>query len=275
MAGRDASHDAVGAGGCPFIRPGSIVQRVWGDVDAILLVFAGSAAEFALNRAVDWLFVTGALPADPIGRFFSTASYAQDIAFGDASTAERALARIRLAHQTVERRRGQRISARAHRDVLYMLVDYSERAHRVLERPCTVVEREELWSDFRRIGCGLGIPDLPADYAAWRRDREEHMRHDLAFSEYTARLFDAYRRHLGAWRFQLLLGIQGALVPERVRQLAGLPRPWLRPGFALLPMLGALGLRQLLRQALVPAQHRPALERLERRPRSELRAGRL
>ena len=28
----------------------------------ILLIFAGSAAEFALNRAVDWLFFTGNMP---------------------------------------------------------------------------------------------------------------------------------------------------------------------------------------------------------------------
>ncbi|MDQ3244245.1 MAG: DUF2236 domain-containing protein, partial [Gemmatimonadota bacterium] len=43
----------------------------------VLLVFAGSAAEFALNRAVDWLFFTGELPRDPIGRLFSTAAYSQ------------------------------------------------------------------------------------------------------------------------------------------------------------------------------------------------------
>jgi hypothetical protein len=38
----------------------------------VLLVFAGSAAEFALNRAVDWLFFTGKVPSDPIGRLFGS-----------------------------------------------------------------------------------------------------------------------------------------------------------------------------------------------------------
>ena len=42
-----------------FVKPGSIVRRIWGDGDMVLLVFAGSAAEYALNRAVDWLFYTG------------------------------------------------------------------------------------------------------------------------------------------------------------------------------------------------------------------------
>ena len=35
-----------------FVPGGSIVRKIWGDPDLILLIFAGSAAEFALNRAV-------------------------------------------------------------------------------------------------------------------------------------------------------------------------------------------------------------------------------
>jgi hypothetical protein len=101
----------------------------------VLLVFAGSAAEFALNRAVDWLFFTGKLPGDPIGRLFTTAGYAQQIVFADEPTAARTLDRIRAAHEAVERQRGQSIPDWAHRDVLYMLIDYSERAHELLARP--------------------------------------------------------------------------------------------------------------------------------------------
>lgn len=246
-----------------FIRPGSIVRRVWGDADCILLVFAGSAAEFALSRAVDWLFVTGALPADPVGRFFSTAAYAQRIAFGDRERAERAMGTIRAAHAAVESLRGGRIPAWAHRDVLYMLVGYSERAFRVLHRPLTGSEREELWRDFRKIGAGLGIPDLPEGYDRWRTDRERHMRRDLAFSRHTAELYRSYRRHLGAWRFALLLGLQGALAPEPVRRLLRLPGPWLRPALATYPAVAGLGLRGVMRKALVPAEHLDAVGRLD------------
>ena len=80
---------AAGTGrdpGTDFVDPGSVVRRIWGDGDMVLLVFAGSAAEFALNRAVDWLFFTGKLPGDPIGRLFSTAGHAQQIVFADAAT---------------------------------------------------------------------------------------------------------------------------------------------------------------------------------------------
>ena len=91
----------------PFACHDSIVRTIWGDADTILFVFAGSAAEFALNRAVDWLFYTGKLPADPLGRLFSTAGFAQDIAFVDEATALRSLERIRAAHGAVERSRGR------------------------------------------------------------------------------------------------------------------------------------------------------------------------
>jgi hypothetical protein len=66
-----------------FVDPGSIVRTIWGDPDLVLLIFAGSAAEFALNRAVDWLFFMGEIPRDPIGRLFSTVRYAQEIVFVD------------------------------------------------------------------------------------------------------------------------------------------------------------------------------------------------
>jgi len=47
-----------------FVDRRSIVRRIWGDPDLVLLIFAGAAAEFALNRAVDWLFFTGEIPRD-------------------------------------------------------------------------------------------------------------------------------------------------------------------------------------------------------------------
>lgn len=249
----------------PFVRPGSIVQRIWGDADLVLLVFAGAAAEFALNRAVDWLFVTRALPADPLGRLFSTAAYAQDIVFADTATARRAFARIRAAHEGVERRRGGRIPEWAHRDVLYLLVDYSERSYSALHGPLSPSDRQELWSVFRRVGEGLGIPALPDGYSGWRADRERHLARDLAFSAHTAELYAAYRHQLGPWRYAILRHVQAALVPESVRRMLDLPRrAWLRPVLPLYPALARLGLRSLVRRALVPVGRLAAVQRLDR-----------
>ena len=247
-----------------FVDRDSVVRKIWGNADMILLVFAGSAAEFALNRAVDWLFFTGKLPNDPIGRLFSTAGYSQKIVFADASTAARTLERIRHVHRAVEQGRGARIPDWAHRDVLYMLVDYSERAHEMLSRPLTAREQDELYDVFRRVGAGLGISDLPETYPAWRVDREHHMHRDLENGEGTDALYSAYRIHLGSLRYRLLLRIQSILAPSHVLGLLGLtPARWLRSMVRLYPLLVRMRLRPLLQRLLVPSALLPAVRELD------------
>ena len=230
----------------------------------VLLVFAGSAAEFALNRAVDWLFFTGRLPADPIGRLFATASYAQHIVFADVVTATSTLERINAVHAAIERERGQAIPAWAHRDVLYMLIDYSERAHEMLARPLTLEERDDLYDVFFRVGSGLRIPDLPRSYRQWKTDREVHLRRDLANSDGTKELYARYRSTIGAWRYQLLLRLQSILVPEHVRHLLRLESAdWLRPLLRLYPILVRAGLRSTIQRLLIPSAHLPAIRDLD------------
>jgi hypothetical protein len=57
-------------------------------------------------------------------------------------------------------------------------------------------------------------------------DRKEHMVRDLANSRHTSLLFESYRRHLGTWRYYLLLQVQALLVPPDVRRLLRLtPNP--------------------------------------------------
>lgn len=241
------------------------MRTIWGNADTILLVFAGSAAEFALNRAVDWLFFTGNLPRDPIGRLFSTARFAQEIVFVDEATAQRTLDRIRAAHQAVEQRRGQAMPDWANRDVLYMLMDYSQRAYELLHRPLTLTEQQDNFDVFRRVGVGLQIPDLPASYADWRVDRQLHLEHDLAYSSYTEALYQQYRRKLGPWRYDLLLQTQALLVPDRVRQLLRLaPRAPLSRLLWLYPVMNRLRLRSVAQRILMPPRYLDDVRRLDR-----------
>ncbi|HEX9983168.1 MAG TPA: oxygenase MpaB family protein [Thermoanaerobaculia bacterium] len=253
-------HDRV----ADFVDGDSVVRRIWGNGDIVLLVFAGSAAEFALNRAVDWLFFTGKLPRDPIGRLFSTAAYAQQIVFADVNTASAALARIRAAHTAVERQRGQQIPDWAHRDVLYMLIDYSERAHELLARPLTAPEQHELYDVFYRVGLGLRIPELPSTYAEWKADRDRHLYRDLLNGDGTAALYAQYRKHLGRWRYQLLLRVQSILTPEHVQYLLRLkPATWLRPLVRFYPVLVRMGLRSMIQRLLMPANYLAQVQALD------------
>jgi uncharacterized protein (DUF2236 family) len=231
----------------------------------VLLVFAGAAAEFALNRAVDWLFFTGELPRDPIGRLFSTAAYSQHIVFADVATAARTLERIRAVHEAVESKRAERIPDWAHRDVLYMLIDYSERAHEALSGPLSAAEQRELYAVFNRVGTGLGIPGLPRTYDEWRVDREVHLLRDLAHGDGTKALYAQYRNHLGPWRYRLLLRIQAMLAPPHVRSLLGLTKAEaLRTLTRFYPVLVRAGLRRLIQQLLMPPKYLPAVRGLDR-----------
>jgi hypothetical protein len=245
--------------------PPTIVRQIWGDADVILLVFAGSAAEFALNKAVDWLFYTGKLPADPIGRLFSTVQYAQQIVFSDTQRAEQAVSRMAHIHAGVEAKRGYDIPAWAYRDVLYMLIDYSERAYTLLHRPLTDSERADLFETFRQVGAGMHVPDLPATYADFQADRERHLARDLQRSDYTDRLFQRYREELGDWRYTLLLQAQSLLVPAQVRTLLPLPsHPPLGYLMWLYPLLNALKLRALVQRVLMPTAYLARVQALDK-----------
>jgi uncharacterized protein (DUF2236 family) len=239
-----------------FVQPGSIVRQIWGDADVILLIFAGSAAEFALNRAVDWLFFTGKLPADPIARLFSTVRYAQEIVFAPEVKARQAIARMAAIHGGVEQKRGYQIPDWAYRDVLYMLIDYSRSAYETLHRPLTDDELQEIFSTFREVGAGMGVPNLPDTYEAWKADRQAHLNQDLVRSEYTDKLFQRYREQLGEWRYDLLRQSQALLVPKQVRRLLDLPqKPALSYSIGLYKVLNALKLRSAVQRILLPTEY--------------------
>jgi uncharacterized protein (DUF2236 family) len=117
-----------------------------------LIYFAGASAEFALNKAVDWLYFTGKLPADPLGRLFSTVNYARRIVFSEKEGALNAIDKITAIHSAVEKSRGGKIPDWAYRDVLFMLIHYSISSFELLERKLSDVEKEEVFNVFYRVG---------------------------------------------------------------------------------------------------------------------------
>ncbi len=197
----------------PFVSSDSVVRKIWGSTDTILFIFAGAAAEFALNKAVDWLYFTGRLPADPLGRLFSTVTYARKIVFSSEAEANAVIDSMAKIHQVVEEKRGYRIPAWAYRDVLYMLIDYSIRAWELLHAPLSETEKREVFDVFRRVGARMGLEELPSTYLDWLADRERHLSNDLAYSHYSADLYQQYRKHLGPLRYLLLRAGQGQIVP--------------------------------------------------------------
>ena len=202
-----------------FTKKDSIVRQIWGKADTILFIFAGAAAEFALNKAVDWLYYTGSLPKDPLGRLFSTVNYAKVIVFAEEKTAFQAIDQMNKIHAKIEKNRGFNIPDWAYRDVLFMLIDYSIRAFEALERKLTLHEKEEVFTVFLKVGKGMKIADLPKDFEAWEQQRILQLQENFENSEFTKDLFIQYKKHLGIVRYRLLLEAQILMAPKRVKEL--------------------------------------------------------
>ncbi len=247
-----------------FVDEHSIVRKIWGKSDTIIFIFAGSAAEFALNKAVDWLYYTGKLPADPIGRLFSTVVYARQIVFSEYEAALLAIDRITAIHAAVESSRQQQIPDWAYRDVLFMLIHYSIAAYELLERKLSLAEKEEVFDVFYRVGDRMNLKGLPKNFNEWLIMRNEHLEKDLYLSGFTIDLFKQYKKHLGYVRYKVLIQGQILVVPPRVNHLLNLGTfSWMR--FLLPPykLCRRLKLDRVLKSVILPDEYKAQIRELD------------
>lgn len=202
-----------------FVAHNSIVRKIWGSADIVLFIFAGAAAEFALNKSVDWLYFTGKLPKDPIGRMFSTVEYAHRIIFMEKAKALASIDHITMIHKAVEEKRGSSIPDWAYRDVLFLLIYYSISAYEMTERKMTLDEKEEVFAVFSRVGQRMGLQQLPENYAAWLVARRQHLHNNLERSHFSTDLFFQYKKQLKPLRYWTMLQVQAYTTPVKVQQL--------------------------------------------------------
>lgn len=247
-----------------FVDSNSIVRRIWGKSDTVLFIFAGSAAEFALNKAVDWLYFTGALPADPIGRLFSTVSYARDIIFSKKGEALQTIDKINSIHGAIEKARGYAIPDWSYRDVLFMLIHYSIASFELLERKLTDDEKQEVYDVFYRTGMRMELKQLPENYNDWLIARKQHMMHDLKKSEYSVDLFKQYKKSLGNIRYKILIEAQKLVMPEHVASLLGFGKVcFLKPVVPFYRLSRKIHLDKLIKAVLLPPRYKEQIKEID------------
>jgi hypothetical protein len=250
-----------------FVDQHSIVRKIWGKSDTVLFIFAGAAAEFALNKAVDWLYFTGRLPADPIARLFSTMSYARAILFSERSKAIQAIHAVTQAHVQVEENRGASIPDWAYRDVLYMLIDYSIRSFEALDRKLSLEEKEEIFDVFKRLGEGMQLQGLPETLEEWYQQREEHLKQNLVYSKHSADLFKQYKKHLGLWRYFILWEVQTYLAPDKVRTLLHFRQfSWIGSLLTLYKFSKYFKMDSMMKACLLPKQYKKQIMAIDQVP---------
>lgn len=250
-----------------FVKKDSIVREIWGKSDTILFIFAGASAEFALNKTVDWLYYTGRLPEDPLGRLFSTVGYARKIVFSEKQSALSAIDGMNKIHASVESKRGAGIPDWAYRDVLFMLIDYSIRSYEILERKLNFSEKAEVFDVFFRVGKGMYLKDLPENYEEYERMRKNHLEQHLEYGAYTKDLYMQYSKHLGWARYRLLLETQILITPKKVRRLL-----MLRSISLLSPLIlgykisRSLNLDWLLKELILPPEYKEEIRAMDHVP---------
>ena len=247
-----------------FVEKGSIVRQIWAKGDNLLFIFAGAAAEFALNKAVDWLYFTGRLPADPLGRLFSTVTYSRLIIFSEQEEALRSIDKITAIHQAVEEARGRQIPEWAYHDVLFLLIDYSIRSFELLERKLTTAEKREIFHVFKRVGIRMKLTELPSNFEDYLLKRKIHLRENLQTSNLTADLYRQYKKHLGATRYILLKQVQILLVPVKVMEMLPFSNiRWLLPFLQLYKILRLSKSAQYLKSRLLPKDYKAKIAKLD------------
>jgi len=247
-----------------FVHKDSIVRQIWGKADTVLFIFAGAAAEFALNKAVDWLYFTGRLPADPLGRLFSTVTYARQIIFLDEEAALNAIDKITAIHKGVEKNRGAEIPDWAYRDVLYMLIDYSICSFELLERKLSEHEKNEVFKVFHRVGKQMQLAGLPGNYPEWVISRDKHLDEDILCSDFTIDLYLQYKKHLGPVRYLILKQVQLRLAPGKIKKLLPIKKPsWITPVLMFYKFLRFIKISGVMKGALLPKAYREQIKSLD------------
>ena len=164
----------------------------------------------------------------------------------------------------MEEQRAASVPAAAYLDVLFLLIDYSIRSFELLQRRLTREEKAEVFLVFNRVGARMGLAGLPAHYTDWEHDRKKHLRENLVWSPFSANLYLQYRKHLGPFRYWLLLQGQALLVPPAIRRSLPLPAvPVIGPVIQVYKLVRLLRLDYWVRVALLPKKFRASVASLD------------
>lgn len=190
--------------------------------------------------------------------------YARQIVFSELEAAHKTIDKITAIHAGVEKSRGSQIPDWAYRDVLFMLIHYSQASFELLERKMTDTEKEELFDVFLRVGSRMGLKGLPANYNEWTIMRHDHLHQDLVKSDYTVDLYKQYRKHLGWIRYALLIETQKLVVPSHAKRLLKLRNfSWLPPILAIYKVSRKIKLDWFLKSLVLPNTYKKQIKELD------------
>lgn len=200
-------------------------HQIWNSPEIAVLIFTGSAADFALNPENHWLFYTNQLPSNPQMRFLSTIQYTKRMMLASPEELPKIAQSIRNIHAKVEEKRShdehasKQIPNHAFKEVGDMIIDYGIRGWEYINhRKMSVQQKEEWYQDNKSFHELMGIKDLPKDYNEWLQAREKSIYESLRYNEFTDKLYAAYKKDIGPVKYWLLRKFQAEFVHPEVRK---------------------------------------------------------
>jgi hypothetical protein len=110
----------------------------------------------------------------------------------------------------------------------------------------------------------MGLKEIPASYQSWLPSREAHLQNDLVRSNFTDDLFAQYKKHLGSFRYMILLQSQKLVVPKRVAELLEFSKfEPIRPLVPIYQIGKKVGLDVLVKFMLLPPMYRQQIKGLD------------
>ena len=103
--------------------------------------------------------------------------------------------------------------------MLFILIDYGERAHEVVFGPMREAERISHFEVALALGRAMYLSGLPTTYAEYRDQRHQQLLEDYARGPLTDELYASYRRALGPSRYRLLRLVQASVLPQELRDV--------------------------------------------------------
>ena len=135
---------------------------------------------------------------------------------------------------------------------------------KVVELKLSNQEKEDVFDVFYRLGSRMNLSKLPTNYTAWEKQYHEQMKDDLVKSDFTVDLFKQYKKHLGAFRYKILLESQKLVIPEQVRKLMGFNRiNWVSPLLAFYKFSRLIHMDKLFKSLLLPPAYKKQIQELD------------
>ncbi len=110
----------------------------------------------------------------------------------------------------------------------------------------------------------MRINNLPGNYAEWFKAYNNNLQINLLNSSFTKDLFKQYKKHLGLFRYLLLIDIQRVLVPAHVNNLLRLGQPAVvQQLIPLYRIIRKFPFHKYLILAMVPGKFKPQVRNMD------------